>query len=251
MATCSRRCLFPLLNPRCAMACQMTPQHSGYCVCLLHFDDRYAPAEVESVVVNDIEGNNPGTSWESVQDLVMVFTAVGVDAKKAVKLWRHGVRSTSRLASLSAWEEEMAGIVNIDKERLHQFLEARPLGHRSRSLPLRSDHPIISPTLRGTRVGTKLALRTPAGRAAALEGIDNLVDAPSARNNASQRWNTWCELLEPFGERPLPLLLIKLVCWLHVYRKAASVPPSPTSVLRASSTSRPMACALAAWALSQ
>ena len=104
----------------------------------------------------------------------MVFTAVGVDAQKAVKLWRHGVRSTSRLASLSAWEEEMAGIVNIDKERLHQFLEARPLGHRSRSLPLRSDHPIISPTLRGTRVGAKLALRSPAGRAAALEEIDIL-----------------------------------------------------------------------------
>ena len=116
------------------MVCQMTPQHSGYCVCFLHFDDQYAAAEVESVVVNDIEGKNSDTSYESVQDLVMVFTAVGVDAKKAVKLWRYGVRSTSRLASLSAWEEEMAGIEDIDKERSHQFLEARPFGHRSRAL---------------------------------------------------------------------------------------------------------------------
>ena len=88
----------------------------------------------------------------------MVFTAVGVEAKKAVKLWRHGVRSTSRLASISAWEEEMAGIVNLDKERLNQFLEARPLGHRSRSLPLRSDHPIISPTLRGSGQSWHFAL---------------------------------------------------------------------------------------------
>ena len=35
------------------MVCQKTSQHSGYCVCFLHFDDQYAEAETVEVEVKD------------------------------------------------------------------------------------------------------------------------------------------------------------------------------------------------------
>jgi len=117
-----------------------------------------------------------------VHDLISLFTAVEVSATKAVKLWKLGVRSSSRLSLLTAWESEAANINEKDKEHLLQFIEARQGTSQLSSWPLRIDHPVIAPTLRGSRAGAKVALRTAVGGAAALEEIDSLLDAPSAKN---------------------------------------------------------------------
>ena len=177
-------------------------------MCFLHSEDQYTDAEPEAKEEQAQEDNRK--EWRSVHDLIALFTAVEVSATKAVKLWKHGVRSPSRLSLLTPWEIEAAAITEDDKEHLLQFLESRKCTSTSSTRPLRSDHPVVAPTLRGSRVGAKLALRTAVGRAAALEDIDNLLDAPSARNNATHRWETWCELLDPFGERPLPVTAEKV-----------------------------------------
>jgi len=154
---------------------------------------------------SDTTDKKTDVQWTSVHDLILIFSAIGVRARKAVALWRHGVRSASRLAALTSWEAEQSDINEHDKTLLDNFVQTNSRTSPSSTTPLRKDHPVIAPTARGSRVGAKLALCTQAGRAAALDDIDDLVDAPSAKLNSTHRYETWCELLEPFGERPMPV----------------------------------------------
>ena len=141
----------------------------------------------------------------------MLFISIGINARKAAKLWTRGIRTRSRLRALGDADVLWADLDETDLENLRQYFDTLPAAASPPiHVPLRKDHPVIAPTARGSRAVATAALLTPAGRAAALAEIDSLVDAPSAKNNSAQRWATWCELLEPFGERPLPMTADKV-----------------------------------------
>ena len=190
------------------MSCQLPSGHFGLCCCFLHSEDQYAEPIGAAPLATQ---RGSAFTWASADPLFEIFQGIGVDVKKAAKLWNRGIRSPAALAALTDSEaSSLAGLSADDLVNLEHYRGAPACSASSRPTPLRSDHPVLAPTLRGSRVVAKQALRTPAGRAAALQEIDGLLAAPSAKNNASQRWQTWCELLEPFGERPLPVTAEKV-----------------------------------------
>ena len=197
------------------MRCQRPAEHTGLCYCFLHSEDQYAgpigAAPLDLITDKQASQRGSATTWASADALFETFQGIGVDLKKAARLWNRGIRGPAALSALTDADAfTLAGLSPEDLVNLEHFRKAPQSSASSRLPPLRGDHPVIAPTLRGSRAVAKMALRTPAGRAAALQEIDDLVAAPSAKNNASQRWQTWCEMLEPFGERPLPVTAEKV-----------------------------------------
>jgi len=79
--------------------------------------------------------------WATVHDLIEIFKAVGVKATKAVVLWRHEVRSASRLAALTSREAEQAGIDINDRVLLENFIQTSHRSTASSTTPLIQSSP--------------------------------------------------------------------------------------------------------------
>ena len=218
---CVSRCLFPRSSPCCSQPCSLPRHHRGFCSCLLHLDDQYAPA-AEHLAVRlcpqqsgmqpplDASGGTPGRStrsWSTLDEMLEHTDAIGLHPSKAARLWKADVRDACTLARISASTTPSAGLAPEDWEAIAHFSAASSTSSTRTSRP---DHPVIATTKRGSRAEAKLALSTPAGRAAALAEIDDLVDAPSAHRNRTQRWDTWCELLATYGEDALPVTAAKI-----------------------------------------
>ena len=219
---CNARCLFPRSAPSCNFLCALPFSHGGFCSCLHHLEDQHAPAAAEFRAGRP--GSPPGRSsqqvaqggtprhtsrrWTTLDEMMEHTDAIGLHPNKAAKLWREEVRDAKKLAEMTSDEAKQKGLAADDWELVRNFGDANPCTSMSRTS--RADHPIMAPTKRGSRADAKLALSTPAGRAAALSEIDDLVDAPSAHRNRTQRWETWCDILGAFGEDALPVTASKV-----------------------------------------
>ena len=79
--------------------------------------------------------------------------------------------------------------------------------------PLRSDHPVLQYTVRGSRTAVATALATEGGRRRALAAVDRDVYAASSRAPRDSLWSTWVFIATSWGEAPLPVTpaVIRLV----------------------------------------
>ena len=186
--TCSARCLFPLRDPRCADPCGRPAGHLRdiICACPRH----------------QIDGGAPPTTYaktDTFDKIVKAMQRKGFDPDQSRTIWKLGHRDTAQIESLSATH-----ISRLIASEIHRPLDAVCVAG-SALPPPRSDHPVLRPSLRGSRQEMFDKISTEDGRKEALATIEDLTETANSRRTNESLWHSWTEILEAWGQPPLPL----------------------------------------------
>ena len=186
--TCGARCLFPLKDPRCSSPCDRPLGHlrTHLCACNPHLLDAAAPPAISASV-------------DSFDKVISAMEKKGFSPEQARTLWKQGYRQANAIENLSCMH--IARMLTPTSSSLATSSSTTSTG----VTPLRADHPVLRPSLRGSRQDMFLAISSEEGRKKALEQIEELTETANSRRTNESLWNSWSEILAAWGQPPLPL----------------------------------------------
>ena len=161
--SCGAKCLFPLHDPRCPSPCDRPRGHfrTHLCACSAHLrDDHEAPRAC-----------SPIASFDKV---LQAMSTRGFNHEHARTMWQQGFRQAEDISTLPS--THIAKIISPSSSSLAVVPEPS-----SQSVQLRPDHPVIRPSLRGSRADMFLAIASEEGRKKALDEIEDLTETANSR----------------------------------------------------------------------
>ena len=181
---CGTRCLLPQADPRCSNTCGRAAGHNWthLCACPLHLRDWGAPPVLS-------------TRSPNFASVATAMQKKGFDTNQARTMWHKGFKDLDQITTLT-------------NNAIYRHLDEQPPVSSSAAssiVPLRADHPVLQPTLRGSRQDMFAMIASNEGREKALREIEDLTETANSRRNNESLWSSWTGILAAWGESPLPI----------------------------------------------
>ena len=212
-STFGARCMLPgPSRPKCYDLCNHPVGHCGLCACPHHDLDPFADPIIRVVAAPTPTGNGAASSFELVvkdrptvhnseltfKSLLAPLTAAGLPLT-AMKLHRAGIKN---LADAKAMSPPDLVKIGLTEELALQVVEALSPVARA-EVKLRSDHPSLAFSVRGSRILADANMPTPELREKALLNLDEACYAASTSSSRETLWETWKHFAKAHWNSPL------------------------------------------------